>query len=189
MSQRGATGEGEGEGDDGAEATLSRSEIHDVLRNERRRLVLERLWADGSETVRELSEQIGAVEAGETPPPRNVRQSVYVSLHQTHLPKLDDLGIVVYDDDAKEVSLAARAADLERYTPRGADDDAVRPWSELQLAAAGVGLVAVGVAFPTGSGVALVVAALALVAVAALGTAEVAFEGSEYLGLEPVVGE
>jgi len=74
---------------------LAASEIHDVLRNDRRRLVLERLRAgDGTETVSDLSEHIGAIEADESPPPRNVRQSVYVSLHQTHLPKLDKLGII-----------------------------------------------------------------------------------------------
>ena len=180
----GATGEGEGEGDD----TLSRSEIHDVLRNERRRLVLERLWADGSETVRELSEHIASIESGENPPPRNVRQSVYVSLHQTHLPKLDDLGIVVYDDDAKEVSLAARAADLEQYTPRGEDDDG-RPWPELQTAIAAAGLLAVVAAYAASPAVASGVAVVTLVAVTALGTAQVATHGSEYLGIGPVVGE
>jgi hypothetical protein len=183
MSHRGATGEGD-EGD-----TLSRSEIHDVLRNERRRLVLERLWADGSETVRELSEHIASVESGETPPPRNVRQSVYVSLHQTHLPKLDDLGIVVYDDDAKEVSIAERAVDLEPYTPRGEEDGDGRPWPELQAAVAGVGLLGAVGAYAVDPAAACGVAVVALVAVTALGTARMATQGSEYLDIDPVVGE
>jgi hypothetical protein len=95
---------------------LEPAEIHDVLRNDRRRLVLERLRAsDESETVRDLSEHIAGVEAGEHPPPRNVRQSVYVSLHQTHLPKLDDLGIVAYDADEKEVRLDDRADEVTVY--------------------------------------------------------------------------
>ncbi|MFB6091292.1 MAG: hypothetical protein ABEJ97_09565 [Halobellus sp.] len=95
---------------------LAASEIHDVLRNDRRRLVLERLrTSDGSETVSDLSEHIGEIESGESPPPRNVRQSVYVSLHQTHLPKLDDLGIVDYDPDAKTVALADNASDVGVY--------------------------------------------------------------------------
>nr|WP_231554302.1 hypothetical protein [Halobellus rufus] len=63
----------------------------------------------------DLAERIGAVEAGESPPPRNVRQSVYVSLHQTHLPKLDDLGIVEYDPDAKTVTIADNAGDVAVY--------------------------------------------------------------------------
>ena len=106
--------------------SLSPAEIHDVLRNDRRRLVLERLRESGStETVSELAEHIGAIEAGESPPPRNVRQSVYVSLHQTHLPKLDDLEIVTYDADGKTVELDARAADLNAYLDVSADDDRI----------------------------------------------------------------
>ncbi|WP_228546099.1 DUF7344 domain-containing protein [Halegenticoccus tardaugens] len=113
MSSDGASEEPAEMTDDGA---LESTEIHDVLRNARRRRVLERLnESGGSETVRELSEHVAGIEAGETPPPRNVRQSVYVSLHQTHLPKLDDLGIVSYDSDAKEVALAQHADEVTVY--------------------------------------------------------------------------
>ncbi|SFR54252.1 hypothetical protein SAMN04487947_2115 [Halogeometricum rufum] len=99
-----------------SEDRLEESEIHDVLRNDRRRLVLERLRSsEGSEAVSDLAEYIGSVESGETPPPRNVRQSVYVSLHQTHLPKLDELGIVTYDSDAKTVALADAAHEVAVY--------------------------------------------------------------------------
>lgn len=56
-------------------------------------------------SVRELSERIGATESGSDPPPRSVKQSVYVSLLQTHLPKLDELDIVEYDADRKVVSV------------------------------------------------------------------------------------
>ena len=99
-----------------AEGTLEEGEIHDVLRNDRRRLTLEALReADGGSTVRELSEVVAARETGEEPPPRNKRQSVYVSLHQTHLPKLDELGIVEYDGDSKEVTLQERIEEVEVY--------------------------------------------------------------------------
>lgn len=96
-------------------ADLSEADIHDVLRNDRRRLTLERLAETNEETVRSLSEHIGAIESGEDPPPRNVRQSVYISLHQTHLPKLDDLGIVDYDDNGKTVSLEGNAEQVLAY--------------------------------------------------------------------------
>ncbi|MGM0591483.1 MAG: DUF7344 domain-containing protein [Halobacteriota archaeon] len=108
MSTAGGHVEGDG--------TLSQTEIHDVLRNTRRRLVIEQLWTrDGKESVRNLAEYIASVESGETPAPRNVRQSVYVSLHQTHLPKLDSLGIISYDSSAKEVSLAKHAPEVAVY--------------------------------------------------------------------------
>ncbi|GGJ02237.1 hypothetical protein GCM10008995_09980 [Halobellus salinus] len=115
---------------------LSASEIHDVLRNDRRRLVLERLrTARDAETVSDLAEHIGGVEAGESPPPRNVRQSVYVSLHQTHLPKLDELGVVDYDPDGKTVELAANARELRAYLEPATGETGVSP-----VCYAGVGL-------------------------------------------------
>lgn len=103
-------------GGDRTSGVLERTQIHDVLRNDRRRLVLERLQnGDTEETVRDLSEYIASVETGESPAPRNIRQSVYVSLHQTHLPKLDSLGIVTYDSDAKKVKLAGNAGEVTVY--------------------------------------------------------------------------
>ena len=69
---------------------LEAVEIHDVLSNERRQMVLDRLReSGGTMSARDLSEYIAERETGESPPPRNIRQSAYVSLHQTHLPKLD----------------------------------------------------------------------------------------------------
>ena len=103
-------------GDFAAESGLEESQIHDVLRNDRRRLAIEALQRDGgSVSVRELSETVAAEETGTDPPPRDKRQSVYVSLHQTHLPKLDRLGIVDYDANAKRVELRDRIAEVEVY--------------------------------------------------------------------------
>ena len=119
--------------------SLAEREIHDVLRNDRRRLVLERLTGDDStQSVSELAEYIAAIESGEDPPPRNVRQSVYVSLHQTHLPKLDELGIVTYEADSKEVTRAANADEVAVYmevVPKNAIS-----WAEYYLALSLVGL-------------------------------------------------
>lgn len=91
-------------------SSLTEGEIHDILRNDRRRAVIEFLFEhDRQATIRELSEHIAALESGEEPPPRNIRQSVYVSLHQTHLPKLEGLGVVDYDTDSKDVELLDQA--------------------------------------------------------------------------------
>lgn len=99
------------------EGTLEAKEIHDVLRNDRRRLAIGVLQEaeGGSMSVRNLSEAVATKETGEDPPPRNKRQSVYVSLHQTHLPKLDKLEIVEYDGDAKVVTLRERVHEVEVY--------------------------------------------------------------------------
>jgi hypothetical protein len=95
---------------------LTRYEIHDVLRNERRTRVLEHLQQQREAvTLRELSEQLATLETGETPPPRNIRESVYNSLHQTHLPKLNDLGIVEYQHNRKLVALADGSQQVNLY--------------------------------------------------------------------------
>lgn len=130
---------------DGGTATpgeaLEPTEIHDVLRNERRRLVLEQLLdTDTDESVRNLAEHIASIEAGESPPPRNVRQSVYVSLHQTHLPKLDELGIVAYDSDTKAVRLNGHAGEVAVYLDVDDADDADETEHPTELLYGGVGL-------------------------------------------------
>lgn len=101
---------------DETEAPLDDTDVHDILRNDRRRAVITILTEDGNrESVRELSEQIASEESGVYPPPRDARQSVYVSLHQTHLPKLDQHGIVEYDVDAKIVESTDRCTELRKY--------------------------------------------------------------------------
>ncbi|MFC3477059.1 DUF7344 domain-containing protein [Halobacterium litoreum] len=119
---------------------LERAEIHDVLSNDRRWQVLELLADESPRTLRTLADQIAAVEAGESPAPRQVRQSVYVTLHQNHLPKLDSLDIVRYDDVSKTVALGDRADDIDVYlevVERGH-----LSWSEYYVGVVLVGLLA-----------------------------------------------
>ncbi|WP_435152858.1 DUF7344 domain-containing protein [Haladaptatus sp. DFWS20] len=98
------------------EQELDESQIHNVLRNDRRREAIRHLReSGGSLTVDDLAEHIATLETDESPAPRNVRKSVYVSLHQTHLPKLDDLGIVEYDQRSKELTLKDRVREVEVY--------------------------------------------------------------------------
>lgn len=111
--------------------TIDEGDIHDVLRNARRRELISFLGQhDGYATIQDLSEHIARLESGEDPPPQNVRQSVYVSLHQTHLPKLEALGIVEYDTDSKDVTLRERASQIEEYTGSPSEDDR---WPELYV--------------------------------------------------------
>jgi hypothetical protein len=108
---------------------LAETEIHDLLRNERRRQVIKHLQGTvGTTTLRDLAERIAEHETGESPPPKNIRNSVYNSLHQTHLPKLDQRGIVDYDSDRKTIKLREKARSVDVYmeivTPYGVT------WSE-----------------------------------------------------------
>lgn len=120
---------------------LTKYEIHDVLRNERRTRVLEHLQqVEKTVRLRELSEQVAALETGESPPPRNIRESVYNSLHQTHLPKLDALGIVEYESNQKEVALADGSKQVSLYMEVVSEDDVT--WATYYLS---VGLIALTV--------------------------------------------
>ena len=118
---------------------LEAVEIHEVLSNERRQMTLQLLREDGDGmSARELSERIAELETGESPPPRNIRQSAYVSLHQTHLPKLDELGIIDYDQTAKTVHLNERAEQVSVYmetVPRYGIS-----WSEYYLGVSLIGM-------------------------------------------------
>jgi DNA-binding transcriptional ArsR family regulator len=96
--------------------TLSECEIHQILSNPRRRAVLDHLGASpGAISVRDLSEAIAATETGESPAPTRVRESVYTSLHQTHLPKLQELGVVRYDRDRSEIRPLAGVRAVDPY--------------------------------------------------------------------------
>ncbi len=96
--------------------SITEHEVYTLLSNPRRLQAVDHLrrCPDGV-SVRELSEAIATVESGETPAPRRVRSTVYVSLHQTHLPKLDELGVVDYDRDRKVVRPLDRARQLDPY--------------------------------------------------------------------------
>jgi hypothetical protein len=98
--------------------TLPEAEIYETLANDRRRETIRQLTAvpsDDTISLRELSEIVATSETGESPPPRSIRESVYNSLHQTHLPKLEELEVVSYDRDAREVRVRERARTLDLY--------------------------------------------------------------------------
>lgn len=121
-----------------SESGLSETHIHEVLSNERRRMAIELLQDNEALSLRDLSERIAELETGESPPPRNIRQSAYVSLQQTHIPKLDELNIVSYNEDSKEVSLA-QAGDVAVYmevVPEGE-----LSWSEYYATLSALGIV------------------------------------------------
>lgn len=95
--------------------TLPEYDIHHILSNPRRTEALEHINDSGELTLRELSEAVAASESGESPAPRNVREAVYVSLHQHHLPALHRRGIIHYDQDRKIIETLDGFRDVELY--------------------------------------------------------------------------
>jgi hypothetical protein len=94
---------------------LGEAEVFTVLGNARRRATIRYLEAAPAVTVGELAAAVAAVESGESPPPRRARESVYASLHQTHLPKLHELGVLDYDRSTGEVRRLDNARQVGRY--------------------------------------------------------------------------
>lgn len=95
---------------------IAESELYHLLSNPRRRetLAMLRYRREGI-PLRDLSERVAASEAGTDPAPRALRESVYNALHQTHLPKLAEFGLLEYDADRKLVWPSAHTRPVGRY--------------------------------------------------------------------------
>jgi DNA-binding transcriptional ArsR family regulator len=130
-------------GDDPERDRLTKDTVFSVLSNQRRRHVLRCLRdePDGS-NIRDLSRQIAAWENDVSVEEITYKQRkrVYTSLHQTHLPKLADSGVIDYDRDRGTVALTERAATLEEFLH--ASDAPSTPWPGLYLAVAVAGVAA-----------------------------------------------
>jgi hypothetical protein len=121
---------------------VSTDEVFELLSNKRRRFAIHYLKrTDDHAKLGELSEHVAAWETDT--PLKEVdsaqRKRVYTSLQSHHLPKLDDQGVVDYDDRAGEVELTDSAADLEMYLEVVEGGDV--PWSQYYLGLAGVSAV------------------------------------------------
>ena len=150
-------------------------ELFDVLASRRRRYALHML--KGREEPVELgdvAEQVAAWEYGEdvAEVSYDERKRVYTALQQSHLPRMDDAGVVSFDKNRGVVKPTPALEDVQVYM------DVVKgreiPWSEYYLGLSGVAatlLVAVAVgawpftALPAVAWGAAIVAAFAVSAV------------------------
>ncbi|WP_135828085.1 DUF7344 domain-containing protein [Halorussus halobius] len=125
-------------------AELSRDLVFDVLKNRRRRYALHYLRrADGTVQLSELAEQVAAWENDITVDAISAaeRKRVYTALYQSHLPKLDDAGIVDYNQNRGIVELSEASEQLDPYLDLDAVPDVSWHNCYLGVAVAGLGLV------------------------------------------------
>lgn len=109
-------------------STIADTDICQVLSCERRRLALEYLYDAGPDTpLSVIADGVAAAEAGEMPAPRARRESVYTSLRQTHLPTLEEHGLVAGESSGYRTTKAAKP--VVRHL-RGAGPLGIA-WSEL----------------------------------------------------------
>ena len=103
-------------------------------------------------TLSDLAEHIAAIENDTTVQALNSQQRkrVYVGLYQSHLPKLDDLGVVAFNQSRGHVELGPRAAQLDRYLT--IDDEAPddRPWNHHYLGFLAISALALTLGAATG---------------------------------------
>lgn len=97
---------------------LTPDEFFHALQEERRRHVLRYLLDhEDPVTVDRLAEWVVSREAGtdEVDPSAEACQRTYLSLYQSHLPKLDGLGLVDYDQSEGTVAATATTEHLAGY--------------------------------------------------------------------------
>ncbi len=96
------------DGKDDKEGQIQIENVFDILRNSRRRAVLDHLRnGDGTSTLKELAERIAADENDLEIEQLSSQQRkrVYISLYQNHLQKMDGAGLIEYDQDRGTVEL------------------------------------------------------------------------------------
>ena len=156
---------------------LSQDELFSLLSNPRRRFILQYLNRNPERIrLQALATEVAAWE-NETDPEDltdKEQKRLYVSLHQTHIPKLEAAGIVEYDSDTGEIQLTDRGSDVNRYLDAGAPgDDDSRRWGRYYLLIALFGAVVYGLVTLSGgsvdqTGVMVIGVAWALLVVIAL---------------------
>jgi len=128
--------------------TLTKGEIFDVLRNQRRRFVLQYLkYAEGPVELGDLATQVAAWEYETTTEDvtSEQRKRVYTTLQQTHLTKMDEAGIVDYDSDSGLIRATDQTDDLNVYLEIVPGREFA--WREYYLALGGVSCALVAAIF------------------------------------------
>jgi hypothetical protein len=119
---------------------VSEDELFDVLANRRRRFAVHLLKREEKAETRigDMAEQIAAWENGvdTTEITGSERKRVYTALQQSHLPKMDDAGVVEFNKDRGIVKPTPALQNVELYM------DVVEgkeiPWSTYYLGLSGV---------------------------------------------------
>jgi len=113
-------------------------ELFDALSNRRRRYALEALMGTDGIELGDLAEQVAAWELEKeiAAVDSTERKRVYTSLQQSHLPRLDDAGLVRFDKRAGFVEPTPGLEECEVYLDVVRGNDI--PWSEYYLGLAAV---------------------------------------------------
>lgn len=144
---------------------LSHEEIFDVLSSQRRRFILQYLLQnEGEGRLKHVVTTVAAWENDTSPEELSskLRTRAYTTIRQTHLPKMDEYGIVEYDPDSGDILLTESGEILETYLdePPGSDDNWWLYYLGVGVLGAILGVIASGPFIPplTGDSAALLTA-------------------------------
>lgn len=118
---------------------LPQDTAFDLLSNGRRRLLLQRLRGTDGVELGELATELAAIENDISADELSAQQRkrTYVSLYQTHVPKLEDADVVTFDPESGIVRPTDRVNELVAYFDTETTDIA---WDRVYLTVAVVGL-------------------------------------------------
>lgn len=100
---------------------LDRDTVFDVLASERRRRALALVDRHGGMDYQTLAEHLAAIESGSPVGrvPEDAHNRVRVALYQSHLPKLDDAGVLIHDRETGHVSPGPHLEAVAWYLDHG----------------------------------------------------------------------
>lgn len=128
------------QGQDQLPETLS-NDIRETTKNIRRRYALYYVTQVGGDVdFEDLVDRIASWETG-LPPSEvdaSTRKSVYNSLYQTHLPKLEERGLITFNRETKTVSVTHRTEEITLVFRQEAP--LLDRWSAVYLIVSGIGL-------------------------------------------------
>jgi len=134
--------------DNGSPHEIPKEDAFEILKNRRRRDILHYLKQNGSEAqVGEMAKQIAAwendihVDAVTS----KQRKRLYTALYQSHLPKMDDVGILEYNQRRGTVELTDEGAELDVYLEFVPGNDI--NWSQYYLALTAISTALVAVQY------------------------------------------
>lgn len=122
---------------------VDRDEIFEILSSSRRRRTLYHLHERGGHAdLPDIAHDIAIDEHGD-PVPDHVEKRLYISLYQTHVPKLEDTGMIEYDPESREITLTDRIHEISRLTD-GNEGTESESWITIYAGCAILGVILIG---------------------------------------------
>lgn len=124
----------------GCDLDLTDDEVFSLLANQRRRLTATILMEVESVDLGVLAERIGGIEENVDPAEvdSSTRKSVYTSLQQVHLPKLDDADIIEFDKRSGTICQTENTKLFIEHAGTLQNDTEI-PWYEYYLSLSSLG--------------------------------------------------